>query len=71
MNVIVYSNPNCGPCMGVKRFLKTEGIEFEERNCSEHSEYLETIGARSAPIVVIGDTVIHGFDPQQMKQLLV
>ena len=67
--VIVYTKPNCPPCAAVKRLLTQENIQFEERDATEHAEYLQTLGARSSPVSVDGDQVIHGFDPSQLKAL--
>lgn len=69
MTVIVYTKTNCQPCLAVKRLLTGEGIAFEERDATEHVEYLQTIGARGAPVVVDGDIVIHGFDPANLRKL--
>lgn len=70
MTVIVFTQPNCQPCVAVKRVLSRDGIEFEERNAGDHIEFLASIGARSAPVIVAGDKIIHGFDPAQLKTLL-
>ena len=70
MTVILYTQPNCQPCTAVKRFLDREGIAFEERNAADHVEYLRAIEARAAPVLVDGDLIIHGFDPNQLKKLL-
>lgn len=69
MTVIVYTNANCPPCAAVKRLLAAEGVAFEERNAPDHADYLASIGARSAPVIVDGDHVIHGFDPSQLRRL--
>lgn len=69
MTVIVYTQPNCPPCNMVKRLLTQDGIAFEERSAADHLEYLEGIGARSAPVIVDGDKVIHGFIPDQLRAL--
>lgn len=69
MTVIVYTAPNCMPCVAVKRLLTAEGIAFEERSAPDHAEYLASIGARSAPVIVDGDQVIHGFVPDELRRL--
>ncbi|AZV00260.1 glutaredoxin family protein [Paracoccus kondratievae] len=69
MTVIVYTQPNCQPCAAVKRLLMAEGIPFEERSAAEHRDYLASIGARSVPVIVDGDQVIHGFIPDQLRAL--
>lgn len=69
MTVIVYTQPNCPPCAMVKRLLTAEGIEFEERAAADHLDFLASIGARSAPVIVDGTQVIHGFMPDQLRRL--
>lgn len=69
MTVIVYTQPNCPPCNAVKRLLTAEGIAFEERPAADHLDYLVSIGARSAPVIVDGTHVIHGFNPDQLRAL--
>ena len=69
MTVIVYTQPNCPPCNAVKRLLTAEGIPFEERPAADHREYLAGLGARSAPVIVEGTQVIHGFVPDQLRRL--
>lgn len=69
MTVVVYTQPNCGPCNAVKRLLTAEGIAFEERPAADHLDYLASIGARSAPVIVDGAQVIHGFNPDQLRAL--
>ena len=69
MTVIVYSRPDCNPCKAVKRLLTAEGIEFEERNAEDHADYLASLGARSVPVVIDGDQVIHGFIPDELRKL--
>lgn len=69
MTVIVYTKENCPPCRMVKRVLEAEGIAFEERNAMDHADYLASIGARSAPVIVDGDKIIHGFIPDQLRAL--
>lgn len=69
MTVIVYVKENCQPCKAVKRLLDGEGVAYEERNAEDHLDYLRSVGARGAPVIVDGDTVIHGFDPAQLRAL--
>lgn len=69
MTVIVFTQPNCPPCKMVLRLLTAEGIAFEERPAADHLDYLASIGARSAPVIVDGDHIIHGFVPDQLRRL--
>lgn len=70
MTVIVYTQPNCPPCAAVKRLLTAEGIAFEERQASDHMDFLSSIGARSAPVIIDENgRAIHGFIPDQLRGL--
>jgi glutaredoxin-like protein NrdH len=55
----------------VKEFLSLEGQAYEVRNIEDDDaayEELMALGARSVPVTVIGDTVIRGFDPVQLRK---
>ena len=70
MTVVIYTQPNCPPCAAVKRLLTAEGIAFEERPAAEHLDFLASIGARSAPVIIDEDgKAIMGFIPDQLRAL--
>ena len=49
----------------VKEFLSREGYTFETKNIEEDDaayDELMALGARAVPTIVIGNTVITGFD---------
>lgn len=62
MTVKLYTAPNCGPCIGVKAWMRKNGVSYEELPASDHAEYLASLGARSAPVTVANDQVIVGLD---------
>ncbi|MBO8164046.1 MAG: glutaredoxin family protein [Brevibacillus sp.] len=76
--VIVYTQPTCGPCQEEKMWLKAQGVNFEERNIRESDTYFNEavqLGASMTPVTLIVDesgnrTVIHGFDKESLKQAL-
>ena len=43
MTVTVYSKDKCQQCKGVKRWLKSNGIAFNEINVSEQPEYIQEV----------------------------
>lgn len=70
MTVVVYTQPNCPPCKMVLRLLEAEGIPFEERPAADHLDFLASIGARSAPVIIDEDgKAIFGFIPDQLRRL--
>lgn len=75
--VIVYTQEGCGPCTAEKLWLKDKGIEFEERDIRENSQYLNEIvelGASATPATVVedenGSEVIYGFNQEQLEKVL-
>lgn len=75
--VVVYTQEGCGPCTAEKLWLKDNGVEFEERDIRENSQYLNEIvelGASATPATVIedenGSEVILGFDQERLEKVL-
>lgn len=74
-NVVVYSKPNCMQCEMTKKELKKLSIDFilEDLTDEKNAQLLEDFkskGHRSAPITVVGDVVISGFNPVALKNAL-
>lgn len=73
--VIVYSKPNCIKCEMTKKELVKLGVEFvledltDEKNAEILNNFKEK-GFREAPITVIEETVISGFNPISLKKAL-
>ena len=57
----------------MKEFLSLEGQAYDVRDVEEddaaYSE-LMALGVRSVPVTVIGDTIVRGFDPVQLRKAL-
>src|SRR4051794_24336499 len=75
--VIIYSQETCAPCHAEKRWLKENGIEFEERDIRKNEQYLQELielGSSSTPTTIIKDEnneeYILGFDPDKFAELL-
>jgi len=72
--VVVFTQPDCPPCLIVKLFLEEKGVIFEERDITSDPEALreltEKYGSRSTPTLVIGDEVMIGFDPERLDEIL-
>ncbi|MDO8137591.1 MAG: glutaredoxin family protein [Candidatus Brocadiales bacterium] len=69
----VFTTTGCANCMQVKDYLKKAGIEFTECNIAESpeaAEELKRLGALSVPLIVCGDTIIHGFDRARLDELI-
>lgn len=72
MTVTVYSKDKCQQCKGVKRWLKSNGIAFNEINVSEQPEYIQEVkdlGFTSLPVVKSEDLVFSGLDIPKLNEL--
>ncbi len=57
----------------VKEFLSREGYPYEAKNIEEDDaayDELMALGARAVPTIVIGETVITGFDQARLRAAL-
>lgn len=62
--IIVYSQPGCGPCMAVKRHLRTAGVGFEVRDVradEQAAAEVAALGYQGTPVVVAGDMHTYGY----------
>jgi len=73
--VTVYTRSGCETCRALKSFLSEKGVPFEEKDIVQDpiaADELATLtqGAATAPVVVIGEKVVVGFDrPELSKEL--
>lgn len=62
-NVTLYTQPGCGPCVGVKSQLKKKGIPFTELNVQEDPEAYAALKAdapnKGTPALKHGPTFIR------------
>ena len=71
--ITVYSSNMCGACEMVKEFLRLRGREFVERNVSvdlQGRQELLDLGFDATPVTVIGDSVLEGFDVDEIDAAL-
>lgn len=72
--VVVYTTPNCQHCRQVKQWLLKHEIPFLDFNVSKPGKIQKQffrLGGRSVPMLVIGDKLLNGFDPQELKKTLI
>lgn len=68
--VTVYSKDNCQPCRMVKRWLEREGVEYIEKDATEHIDYLSVLGYRQAPVTITeAGEHFYGFDIGKLQQI--
>ncbi|WP_372789759.1 glutaredoxin family protein [Paraconexibacter sp.] len=65
-SITVYTTNACAYCVQVKRLLDKRGLTFDEINLARDPEgrtaLIEKTGRMSFPQVLIGDTVVGGFE---------
>ena len=69
----MYVLPNCGYCDRARSHLRARRISFEERNIASDAQAkaeFDQLGGAGTPLIVIGDRVIHGFDPTRIDAAL-
>jgi glutaredoxin len=72
--VVLLSTSTCGYCKRLRADLRQWGVDFDdidvESNEAGERAYREVNG-RGVPILVIGDSVLHGYSPKRSRALLV
>lgn len=73
--VKIYTTPSCHYCQQAKEFLTQKGIAFEAFDVSKDKEALKemktiTGGARSVPVIAVGESVILGFDQEAIEKAI-
>ena len=73
-NVIVYSTPTCPWCTKAKSYLKSNNIEFAEKDVAQDQEaaveMVEKSGQRGVPVLDIDGDIIIGFDRENIDKSL-
>lgn len=74
MKITVYTQPDCPPCEITKKFLTEYGFTFElkdiQKNPSAKKELINKYQSFSTPTIVIDDTIIRGFEIDELKKTL-
>lgn len=70
MAVRLYSTPQCPFCVQAKRFLKENGIPFEEydvsRNPQKADEMFRKSGQMGVPVLDVKGKILVGFRPDDI-----
>ena len=73
-NVTIYSTPSCTYCKMTKDYLKEHNIAFTEydvaADAAKRAEMIEKSEQMGVPVTIIDDTVIVGFDRDEIAKLL-
>lgn len=72
--VTIYTSPSCGFCHQAKEYFKEKNITFTEKDVTTDEEafhfVVEKVGQAVTPIITIDESVIVGFDRQQIDEAL-
>ena len=72
--VTIYTTNICPWCIKSKEFFKENKISYKEKNVQENpklaNELLEKSGQMGVPVIMIGDSVLIGFNKERVKKAL-
>jgi len=72
--VTIYTTNICPWCIKAKEFFKENKISYAEKNVQENpklaNELLEKSGQMGVPVIIIGDSVLIGFNKERVKKAL-
>jgi glutaredoxin-like YruB-family protein len=72
--VVLYSTPTCPYCKMAKDYLTGKNVKFKEIDVSADQkaakEMIERSGQMGVPQIVVGDTIIVGYDSGEIDKAL-
>jgi glutaredoxin-like protein NrdH len=71
--IIVYHQPNCGPCHAAMDYLRKKGVPFVAKDVfadEAAQRELTALGSTSTPTIKVGNEVLIGFSPSKLSKLL-
>lgn len=72
--VTLYSQPGCGPCVGVKTYLQRTGIPHEIRDITTDPEaeaHLRQLGYTGTPVIEHPGGHFKGMDTDKLEEIRV
>lgn len=69
--VVLYISDKCAHCREAKKYLDSNGIKYRltDVKMQRGRKELDAIGARSVPVLKIGDEVMIGWNLKHFKKL--
>jgi glutaredoxin len=69
--VVLYIKDKCPHCKDAQRYLDSKGIQYRLCNAKMHRgrKELDAIGARSVPVLKIGDRLMIGWNPKNFERM--
>jgi len=71
--VVMLSTTTCGYCRQLRADLGDWGVDFEDLDVESDQngwDAYEQVNGRGVPILIIGDAVLHGYEPERARSLL-
>ena len=72
--LVLYTTPTCPHCKRAKIFLSENGLQFVEydvlNDANARREMITKSGQMGVPVLIIGDDVLIGFDPEAISNKL-
>jgi glutaredoxin-like YruB-family protein len=72
--VAIYSTPTCPYCKKAKDYFTEKGISYTDYNVAQDrdkaKEMIQKSGQMGVPVILIGDTVIVGFNQAKVEEAL-
>ena len=71
--VVLYSTTWCGYCEATRNFFQANRIRFTEHdieNTTVGRDGHRRLGGQGVPLVVVGDTIIRGYNEAELRQTL-
>lgn len=74
MEIKIYSTPTCPYCAMAKQYISSKGLSYQNIDVSvdqeKAQEMVKLSGQMGVPVILIGGTVIAGFDKAKIDSLL-
>jgi glutaredoxin len=71
--VVLYATSWCGYCAATRKFFEQNQIEYTEYDIEKNAAAAEEhrqLGGNGVPLIVVGDTVIHGYNQVELRRAL-
>lgn len=71
--IVIYTTLRCPHCHHLKRWLKKNQVPFLDFNVGKPGKIQKRffeLGGQCVPLIVVGDHLYKGFNPNQLKHVL-
>lgn len=72
-SVQIYTTESCGYCKKAKAHMQEKGIQYVEYDVEKDESARDAFrkyGGRGVPLMVVGEKVIHGYDADELDELV-